>query len=147
MTMKKLFALFVLIFNFSLAHGSNPVLHYEPAIVELTGIIEQQTFPGPPEYESIANGDEIEKGWYLRLSQMVDVVETKSDAPSAESETERNVKIMQLTWGNDKLDQVIRNATKRKNRIRLKGYLFHRWSGHHHSRVLMWVDKLEEIKP
>ena len=77
----------------------------------------------------------------------VDVVETKNDAPSANSETERNVKIMQLTWGKDNLDHAIIDATKKKNRTRLKGHLFHSITGHHHSRVLMWVDQLNEIEP
>jgi hypothetical protein len=137
----------VLILHCSWGYSANTVLHYEPAIVELTGIIEQQTFPGPPGYESIASGDDIEKGWYLRLSEPVDVVATKIDAPSASSETEKDVKIMQLTWNSSGPEKAIRSATKAKKKVRLKGHLFHRLSGHHHSRVLMWVNKLNEIKP
>lgn len=144
--MKNLSVALILISSLPLAYGSNSIFHYEPAIVELTGVIEQQTFPGRPGYESIANGDEIEKGWYLRLSKPVDVVETKDDAPSAEAETEKNVRIMQLTWSARELDSQIRKVTKEKKKVRLKGHLFHRWSGHHHSRVLMWVDRLEENK-
>lgn len=148
--MKILFVILILIVNISLAYGANPILHYEPAIVELAGTIEQQTFPGPPNYESIAEGDKIEKGWYLRLFEPVDIVETKNDDPSANSETERNVKIMHLTWHRSpKLKEAIRSVTKTKTKrkVRLKGHLFHRLTGHHHSRVLMWVDQLEEIKP
>jgi hypothetical protein len=146
--MRFLFFLFVAVLTFPWAYGANPILHYEPAVVELTGIIEQQTFPGPPNYESIANGDEIEKGWYLQLSEPVEVVKTKNDDSSTNSETERNVKIMQLTWDdeNPKLDKAIRNSTKKKNKVRLKGDLFHRLTGHHHSKVLMSVDQLNEIR-
>ncbi len=145
----KIILLFIsLLLDINLSFGANPVMHYEPAIVEVTGIIEQQTFPGPPEYESIAKGDRIEKGWYLRFLEPVDVEETKNDAPSAESETERNVRIIQLTWDyeNHKLEKKIRETMKKKIKVHLKGYFFHRWSGHHHSRVLMSVDQLEVIK-
>ncbi len=145
---KFLFFLFVGAVTVPWAYGVSPILHYEPAVVELTGTIEQQTFPGPPNYESIANGDEIEKGWYLRLSVPVDVEKKKNDNSSTNSETERNVKIMQLTWDdeNHNLDKAIKNSTMRKSKVRLKGDLFHRLTGHHHSRVLMSVDHLNEIR-
>ncbi len=124
---------------------SRPVLHYEPVIVELTGKIEQQTFPGSPNYESILDGDEAEKGWYLRLDRPIDAIVKKNDAPSSESENELNVKIVHLAWGESQdLDKKVSHATKLKVQVRLKGHLFHRWSGHHHSRVLMWVDQLVE---
>lgn len=148
MFIAKMTLLFVLttIFNFFPVYAvRNSILHYEPILVQVTGVIEEQTFPGHPNYESIANGDEIEKGWYLKLLKQVDVLKSKNDAPSAVSETERNVKIMQLTF-DDELEQAIKNATKLKNKVRLKGYLIHRWSGHHHSRVLMVVTHLEEFK-
>lgn len=145
--MRILLVQFAWVLSFTVAYGANLVLHFEPAIVELTGVIEQQTFPGPPGYGSIANGDEIERGWYLRLSDTVDVVETKNDAPSANSETERKVKIMQLTWSSSlKLEEEVRRATKAKKKVCLKGHLFHNITGHHHSRVLMWVDQLKEIE-
>ncbi len=123
---------------------SRSILHYDPETVELSGKIEQQAFPGSPNYESIPEGDQVEKGWYLRLDRPIDVVETKNDAPSPSSETERNVKIMHLAWGeNPGLRSKIKDVTKSKCEVHLKGHLFHRWSGHHHSRVLMWVDTLE----
>ena len=143
----KLIALIVAL-HFSIAYAANQIVHYEPATVELAGTIEQQTFPGPPNYESIAAGDKIEKGWYLRLLAPVDVVETKDDEPSANSETERNVKIMQLTWRHSpEFKEKVRDATRSKKKVRLKGYLFHRLTGHHHSRVLLHVNQLEEAKP
>jgi hypothetical protein len=146
--MKFLLFLFAVVISFPCAYSANPVLYYEPTIVELIGSIEQQTFPGPPNYESIVAGDRIEKGWYLKLSSPVDVEKTKNDDPSTNSETERNVKIMQLTWHRSpEFKEKIRAATKSGKKMCIKGHLFHRLTGHHHSRVLMWVDSLEEIKP
>ena len=145
--MKIVLLIFVLIGSLPPVLGANPIFHYEPILVELTGVIEQQTFPGRPGYESIANGDEIEKGWYLRLLEPVDVEKTINDDPT-NSETERNVKIIQMTWDdeNTKLDRAVRTFTKKQAKVRLKGSLFHRMTGHHHSRVLVSVDKIEEIK-
>lgn len=44
------------------------------------------------------------------------------------------------------LRQTIKDAIKLKKRVRLTGDLFHSSNGHHHSRVLMSVKKLEELK-
>ena len=42
-------------------------VYFQPIKTTLVGIVETQTFPGPPGYESIAQGDKIESGWYLKL--------------------------------------------------------------------------------
>jgi hypothetical protein len=117
--------------------AANPIYHFEPEKVQLAGVIEQQTFPGRPGYESIQNGDELERGWYLRLLTPIDVEATNNDTDS-NSETERNVKILQLTWTSNNMDSLVRKSVGK--RVLFKGHLFHASTGHHHSRVLMWVD-------
>ncbi len=117
--------------------------HYEPEKVQLAGVIERQTFPGRPGYESIKNGDDIERGWYLRLLTPIDVEETKIDA-DPNSSTERNVKVLQLTWESNQVEVLVRTHVGKK--VTLSGHLFHALSGHHHSRVLLWVDSGEVIK-
>src|SRR5215472_16788896 len=42
-------------------------LTYEPTVVRITGTIIERTFPGPPNYESIKDGDEPETYWPLVL--------------------------------------------------------------------------------
>jgi len=141
--------LFVLIIylNSLAAYAKSPIVHYSPETVRLEGVIELQTFPGRYNYESIAAGDEPEKGYYLKLSQSVDVVVSTNDLPADVSQTESNVKIMQLTWVEPQtLDQKIKDAIKLKKRVRLTGDLFHSFNGHHHSRVLMSIKELEELK-
>ncbi|MBI2605897.1 MAG: DUF4431 domain-containing protein [Deltaproteobacteria bacterium] len=124
------------------AHQSSPrqALAYEPAEVELTGTIETQTFPGPPNWESVANGDEIERGWYLRLDRQIDVG-PRLDSNTANTESEKNVRILQIAVGNDSIWKELRDG----RRCKLKGTLFHRLTGHHHSRVLIHADSFVAV--
>jgi len=116
--------------------------HYEPEKVTLTGTVEKQTFPGRPGYESIKNGDEIERGWYLRLSTPLNIEKSNQDS-DPNTETERNVKILQLAWESEAVEKmVVRSIGKT---VSLSGHLFHASNGHHHSRVLMWVDASKDV--
>jgi hypothetical protein len=47
------------------AGSAQPCLAYGPDTVRLTGTLRELTFPGPPNYEDIAKGDEAETGLYL----------------------------------------------------------------------------------
>lgn len=128
--------------NSSLARDTkNNIVHYEPDVVELSGTLERQTFPGPPNYESIKDGDVMERHWYLRLSSPVDVVAT--DPHSAiNSESENNVNIMQLVLGyEDPLWKILKNV-RIGTSATITGTLYHRHTGHHHSRVLLNVDEM-----
>ena len=118
-----------------LSSSPRQTLAYEPAEVELTGTIESQTFPGPPNWESIADGDEIERGWYLRLDQLIDVG-PRPGSNDANTEPEKNVRVVQIAVGNDSIWKKLRDG----RRCKLRGTLFHRLTGHHHSRVLIHAD-------
>ena len=39
--------------------AANKTVYYEPATVELRGTVETKTFPGPPNYTNIKQGDEV----------------------------------------------------------------------------------------
>ena len=119
------------------ASAKSNIYHYAPEIVELYGTIELQTFPGRPGYESIKKGDEIERGWYLRLDHPIEVQKRKKDA-DPNSSTETNVKILQLAMG---IGTPTDNLPLGK-KICVRGYLFHAISGHHHSRVLINVKRI-----
>jgi Domain of unknown function (DUF4431) len=121
---------------------------YEPEQVELTGKLTLQTFPGPPNFESIKGGDAIERHFYLKLDRPIDVLPLPGGHPTVSNpELERNVKIIQLSidaednplWA--KFRKVGRNA-----RVKILGTLFHRFTGHHHSRILLIVKKMDTLK-
>ena len=62
----KFYTLFMLLASSCLA--GNAIVTYEPEIVELVGTLDLQTFPGPPNYDSIQKGDDIERHFYLKLN-------------------------------------------------------------------------------
>ncbi len=121
--------------------ASNITLKYEPEIVELQGTLELRTYPGPPNYESIQQGDKPEQCYYLKLFQPIDV----KPAPNLESlindVIEKNVNLIQLSIEKDALFLRLRNVGMNK-KIKLKGTLFHRHTGHHHTEILMSVDTI-----
>lgn len=125
------------------AFAGNRVVNYKPSVVELGGILELQTFPGPPNYESITSGDQIERGFYLRLDAPLDVVkgnEDRIDNPV----TEKNVKIVQLAINAE--DNALWSKFQSEGNgahVRVRGDLFHRFTGHHHARVLLDVQTTE----
>ena len=121
--------------------GANRSLRYEPDKVGLVGTLELQTFPGRPNYESIKEGDEIETQWYLRLESPIDLESNPNDK-SGNWEPEKDVTIVQLVI--DDKDWPKRGIGKR---IRATGSLFHRWSGHHHARVLFSIDEFKVLPP
>jgi hypothetical protein len=136
------FALLLLVLLSSASFAVNRVLTYGPSVVELTGTLDLQTFPGPPSYESIAGGDEIERHFYLKLDQPIDVLVRGQNAGIENAEEERNVKIVQLSVSEEKLWARFRKIGE-GGRVKLLGTLFHRFNGHHHSRVLMIVNDMQ----
>ena len=121
---------------FSIA--KNQFVYYEPKSVELNGTIITLKFPGPPNYESIKNGDADETGPYLILNNPIDVrlvpkVQMSNDEP------ENNVKIIQLVVYNSKDWKKV----KQGNYVHITGKLFHALSGHHHTRILLTINKIK----
>lgn len=129
-------------YTFHIMGAESNNLHYEPEKVTLTGTIERQTFPGRPGYESIKNGDEIERGWYLRISTPRNV-EKRSQDSDPNTETEHNVEVLQLAWESEGVEKIIVRSVGKL--VSLSGHLFHASNGHHHSRVLMWVDASKDV--
>jgi len=128
--------------------AGNPEVSYEPFIVELSGILDLQTFPGPPNYESIQNGDDVERHFYLKLDVPVDVIPKGKHPTVVEPEIERNVRIMQLAIsGEDDALWARFRKIGRGGHVKITGSLFHRFTGHHHSRVLLEVKTMEVLNP
>lgn len=134
---------FLLILLSCTSLAANQVFTYGPSVVELTGTLDLQTFPGSPNYESIASGDEIERHFYLKLDRPIDVLPKGENSGIENAEEERNVKIIQLSIsGEDDRLWVRFRKLGEGGRVKIQGTLFHRFNGHHHSRVLMAVNKV-----
>lgn len=127
------------------AFASNKQVQYEPEKVELSGRLDLQTFPGPPNYYSIKSGDEIEQHFYLVLDHPVDVISSKENkTKSMNIENFYNVKICQLVVGEDK-DWTLLRQSGEGGKVKIRGTLFQRFTGHHHSRVLLTVESVSPI--
>lgn len=122
------------------ALANNSTLYYQPKVVKLTGLIRVLTFPGPPNYESIRNGDAIETCGYLILNNPIDV-DLFQNFQIGNDELEKNVKFIQLVIHNDKDWPKIKNG----NAVVVSGQLFHALTGHHHARVLLLVENVAVI--
>jgi len=113
-------------------------LSYEPSVVRLTGTIIRKTFPGPPNYESVEQGDSPEVAWLLVLSKPI-CVEKDAKDPDL-NPAQKDIRKIQL---------VFRDSTAYKNQKDLvgkgviaRGTLFGAHTGHHHTPVLLTVSTL-----
>lgn len=137
------FIRFLIFFSFfisSIAVAKNQLVYFEPKFVELNGVIRTLQFAGPPNYESVKNGDKDETGPYLILNHPIDVqllpkLENDIDVP------EKNVKLLQLVIENNN-DWA---KVKEGNYVHVIGTLFHAFTGHHHARVLLIIKKITVI--
>jgi hypothetical protein len=99
---------------------------YEPDQVVLKGTIRRHTFPGPPNYESVAKGDRAERVWLLHLAQPICV--------SANSESEKETGVSDVQMVVEKYDKTLVGR-----KVVATGTLFHWQTGHHHTKVLLKV--------
>lgn len=116
-------------------------LSYEPTKVRLTGVITRQTFPGPPNYESIKNGDKPETYWILKLEKPVCVNGNPKD--ELNSETENDVKNIHLVFHGDEYTRYRHLVSKR---VITTGTLFQAQTAHHRTKVLMEVTIMKQVE-
>lgn len=120
---------------------SEECLSYEPAKVALTGTIMRKTFPGPPNYESIENGDEPETYWILKLKKPVCVKGNPDD--ELNSETEKNVKNIHLVIDGEKYARYRHLVSKN---VVAQGTLFHAHTAHHRTKVLLMIISIKPVE-
>jgi hypothetical protein len=76
--------------------------------VSLTGRLVQQTYPGPPDFESVTNGDAALVIWILQLDIGVCILSSDPSYPNAYNERE-----IQLVLGTDQYARTDRYAEYR----------------------------------
>jgi hypothetical protein len=112
-------------------------VNYEPDTVTLRGRIVRRTFAGPPNYESIARGDEREQVWLLHLAKPICV------SPGTDSPKETSVSDVQLVFTEGR-PQYDRYRPLVGQQVIASGTLFHAITGHHHTKVLLTVDGIKK---
>ena len=98
----------------------------DPAIVDLSGVLERVTFAGPPNYESIKMGDKAETYFVLRLPKPV-CVSVPGQAPVSTSR-------LQLFLALPQYDQF---RPKLGHKITVAGRLWPAETGHHHTPLML----------
>lgn len=116
------------------------VFPYEPMVVQLTGLIQQQTFAGPPEWESVERGDQALTYWILHLNAAINVGDDRFDFIN---EPEKNVLEIQLVLNQQ---QHKRYETYLEQPVQVSGTLFHQTTGYHFKKILMDVENIELLE-
>jgi hypothetical protein len=109
-------------------------LEYEPKVVSLSGVIVQETHPGPPNFESVANGDEPRTIWVLKLNNAICVL--ASDDVNVKEDNEIEIQLVMNA------EQYKRYRSLLGQKVAASGTLFHAITGYHHKRLLLKTDKL-----
>jgi hypothetical protein len=113
-------------------------LSYVMPYVKLKGTIEPQTFPGPPNYDSVRKGDAAENVWVLTLDSPICTLAGKPDPDGSQYQpAENSVGKIQLTFTRaamyDKYRQFVGGP------VIVSGALWHAYTGHHHTNVMLQV--------
>ena len=104
---------------------------YEPEEVELSGLLLETVYPGPPEYMSVEMGDHPEEVLILTLKDPINV-NVKDDDNFNESE--QGVRELQVVFSDS-----MPSAHQMEKEIALTGTLYHAHTVHHCRRVLIMV--------
>jgi hypothetical protein len=117
----------------------NEQLDYEPAVVRLSGLLVTEYVYGPPGFGENPETDQIDRKWHLRLFAPVDVIGTPGDDINSESENDVG------RVGLINFSKVNLSAHLGK-RVMVEGTLFHSHTAHHHTKVLLEVQKVTRLK-
>jgi len=107
-------------------------LLYEPSEVTLAGVVRYRTYAGPPNYDSIASGDRPERAAILELDSPV-CVRSKQQDDLGTNVPHDNIRLVQLVL----LPSISRPSPDSK--IAVTGSLSGAQTGHHRTRVLLYV--------
>lgn len=129
----------------ALQMAAGECLKYEPEVVTLRGTIERHTYPGPPEYASIKDGDEKVTYWYLRLDRPLCTLAGGDDSSPAESAQALVQLVFPVKDGHD--DPYRRHRALFGRHVAVSGSLFHQQVGRHYTKVLINVRDMKVSPP
>jgi hypothetical protein len=152
---KRLIGLFTLV-GLSLVAGcghvqtaatSHAVLYYEPEIVRITGVIRRETQPGPPNWESIENGDRPVTFWILNADKKYSV-RNKEPVQEPDPEIRGNIDVdgiseFQLVLRGEMYDNYSHMLNQK---VVATGTLYHKHTGWHFKTILLQVQEIRKIE-
>lgn len=115
-------------------------LNYEPQKVQLEGQLYEKSFPGPPNYKDIKEGDKEEVYWLIKTTQNFCVNDTVDNwAGKLINQSE-----VQLILLSSVFDFYTTKKSLLGQKVIVKGALLPQMSGHHRTQVLINVESLEK---
>jgi hypothetical protein len=116
-------------------------LDYGPQIkVQLEGQLYEKSFPGPPNYTDIKNGDKEETFWFIKTPKGF-CVNDKGDGWAGKLVNQTDV---QLIIRVELIDWYETKKFFLGQKVIVTGTLFPQMSGHHRTEVLITVESLEK---
>jgi hypothetical protein len=113
-------------------------LSYEPSVTTLSGTIKRKTFAGPPNYQSVARGDQPEVMWVLHLTKPICVTANE------DWEAEKNVSDVQLVFPEAEKQYARYRSLVSRRGVAVTGTLFHAHTGHHYTKLLLTVSRMRK---
>lgn len=110
--------------------------YFEPNVSVIEGTLITRLYYGPPGYGEDPNNDEQEYPFILLLDDPIKVIAEDADIYTSDIS---NVLEIQLVLNKDEVDIVKQYKNKH---IKIQGTLFSAHTGHHHTDVLVDVDKI-----
>ena len=111
--------------------------------VEFEGMISRETFPGPPNYQSIDDGDKPETVWILTIDSANCVVGESMEG-GKQYEVAKATSRFQLVFSAGSDYERYKALVER--RVKVVGQLFAGHTGHHHTKALIDVKELAPIE-
>jgi hypothetical protein len=102
--------------------------------VELHGTLRREVFPGPPNFESIADGDEPQAGFYLHLADAVCAQPSTEEAEAPTEPALQGVTHVQLVLDSAGYERL---RPQLDQEVTIRGSLFSSHTGHHHAPLLL----------
>jgi hypothetical protein len=118
-------------------------LQCEPATVTIEGSVSLKPAYGPPGFGEDPRHDARED--YLALTLDTPVCVTASSKPQTEDIAESDIKTVQLVFRNSEALRRAKHWIGKKTSV--TGSLYHGFTGHHHTTVLLNVDVGQAVGP
>ena len=111
-------------------------LSYQPTVVELKGTLSVKTYYGPPNYGENPDTDAREELPILILNKSINVCGNPDPKAGFDRKSVEDLREMQLVLKMPHKEFIGKT-------VLVKGTLFHAFTGHHHTEVLMEVRSIK----
>ncbi len=132
----------IIILTMSLSMSSFAECLQDGQDVIFAGTVSRETFPGPPNYESIDDGDIPEIYWILTIHTPQCVI-AESMESGALYEVAKSTTRFQLVFEDASIYESQKNIVE--NSAVVEGQLFAGYSGHHHTEALVSVKSIRPV--